>query len=1297
MAINLGDINFGLGADTARLEAARKQILAFGRDVEKAASSQAEGARKAEAAMRRQETAILSGLQKVLDLNNTIRKFDGNANYLNNTSAAFTRLIAAIGQGPVSALEFQRGMVAFEATIKNVSRDLDAMVSSSNRAASEIKNYEGAIFRAESSVIRFDAAVQRLKATQQSQFAGRAAAALAEYRSALDAAGNSTVRAQAATQQFQRTMQGLGIELQNIKAKQRAQELSGIESALRRLSDISILLHGPLSGIATRLTLIASVSEHVNMSTAAFVVGITAAAAVVTKLGTGSIDATRNMQKIDQALISLSGNSGIAAQQVDYLRNVADRAGADFFTVAKAFTRLEAASQGTNLQGEKTTKIFENILFASQKLGSSQEELAGVLKAVEQIMSKGKVQAEELRGQLGDRMPGAVNIMAQALNVSTEELNKMMEQGKLTSDVLEAFAEMAVKRLGIDTTQAINNTVAAEARLGNAMTFFYTNVDKAVGFTDAYINVLNGLAGAVDFVSNNITTFITVLGGLAGAAGAAMLMLYGPTILAGIASLGTALRAVTAGIWMMNAALMANPLVAVTGLLVKLGVVALGAFAGYSAMSAAISDSGDKYRTAAQGVDELIAAQERLNKTVPEQNQGLIDAQHKLVQETISDMDILQKKQAEAQAYLDKVTAAKANSGDNKFSDAIVKSAQDGLDKATSAYEAGFKRFEEARNKLSTLMGINDQQTTAALKEQGDAVVLWSDKLGEIRTKLSDNLALAEVELQYGKESTQYAAARADQEWRTYEAKALQENASQAQINTLRTIFQANQQITAEIERRKAIKEHDEDIASLQTELRLQEGILALGTNQYGIARLQAQIEKEKLATQMRATGATENQVNKAMQLVDQINRAKEANAAFAARAGDAIGSFQQILGIVQNIASVLGSIGMNTVGLKAQAEALAKGASPTEATISGKVAQKSEELRPLLQSGNVWKKIAGEAQLKSYNAALQEEAKWQGIVNEKTAAWNKANKSSGGGGGGGSKQRNTFDDATDSLRELDAQLAIYQLPKWQRAAAERQAEVNAAVDAFKDKLTRANIPQAKAVELVEQYRQKMTALKEAEAGLDTQINMWDTLSEKLANGMDQALSNYVDAIMDGKDALKSLLEVGKSVAADLLKTFMQLAWLNPLKNWLFGGDPTTGGLYPTLSSSGGLFADLISAFGGGKATGGPLAPGKWYVAGENGPEPIWGGGAGATAVASPDQMPESFRAGSATAAAPKVYVNISTQPGETVDQTNQQSDGGMTDMQNFIINTVNQGALAGKLQKGVGAAFGLKAPTKVR
>jgi hypothetical protein len=55
------------------------------------------------------------------------------------------------------------------------------------------------------------------------------------------------------------------------------------------------------------------------------------------------------------------------------------------------------------------------------------------------------------------------------------------------------------------------------------------------------------------------------------------------------------------------------------------------------------------------------------------------------------------------------------------------------------------------------------------------------------------------------------------------------------------------------------------------------------------------------------------------------------------------------------------------------------------------------------------------------------------------------------------------------------------------------------------------------------------------------------------------------------------------------------------------------------MAGSGGwigkLWEMIGGAFGGFKATGGPLAQNKWYIAGERGPEPIWGGGPGAFAA----------------------------------------------------------------------------------
>jgi tape measure domain-containing protein len=59
------------------------------------------------------------------------------------------------------------------------------------------------------------------------------------------------------------------------------------------------------------------------------------------------------------------------------------------------------------------------------------------MTAFTQMASKGRVQAEELRGQLGDRLPGAEQMFADALGVNTQQLDKLMKNGKLLSkDVL---------------------------------------------------------------------------------------------------------------------------------------------------------------------------------------------------------------------------------------------------------------------------------------------------------------------------------------------------------------------------------------------------------------------------------------------------------------------------------------------------------------------------------------------------------------------------------------------------------------------------------------------------------------------------------------------------------------------------------------------------------------------------------------------------------------------------------------------------------------------------------------------
>lgn len=153
------------------------------------------------------------------------------------------------------------------------------------------------------------------------------------------------------------------------------------------------------------------------------------------------INAGAQFDSVNKSLAATTGSSSGAAKELEYVKQKANEYGASLKALAAADAQFLAASQGTNLEGEKSRKIFESITKASAALGLSIDDQKGALNAVAQMMSKGSIQAEELRGQLGERLPGAFNIMARALGVSTAELNKMLDAGEVGIDVLPRFAE----------------------------------------------------------------------------------------------------------------------------------------------------------------------------------------------------------------------------------------------------------------------------------------------------------------------------------------------------------------------------------------------------------------------------------------------------------------------------------------------------------------------------------------------------------------------------------------------------------------------------------------------------------------------------------------------------------------------------------------------------------------------------------------------------------------------------------------------------------------------------------------
>lgn len=190
--------------------------------------------------------------------------------------------------------------------------------------------------------------------------------------------------------------------------------------------------------------------------------------------------------------VVMEGDQDRTAEELDFVRRTAERLGIEFGSLAQEYSKFSIATKGTNLEGANTRKIFVAVAEAARVNKVSMDDMAGTFVALTQIVSKGSVQMEELRQQLGDRLPGAIQIMADGLGVTTAELIKMMEQGQVSSDALVGFAEELERRFGPQLANSLNTVTANMGFLQNTVTATLLAFGQA-GFMDSFNELLISL------------------------------------------------------------------------------------------------------------------------------------------------------------------------------------------------------------------------------------------------------------------------------------------------------------------------------------------------------------------------------------------------------------------------------------------------------------------------------------------------------------------------------------------------------------------------------------------------------------------------------------------------------------------------------------------------------------------------------------------------------------------------------------------------------------------------------------
>jgi hypothetical protein len=137
MTVNIGDIVFGLGADSTRLRAALSDITNFGNAVENAAQAAQAAGTEMDKMWLRQEAAIVKATNQMQNFNARLRQTGAPASLINQSTSAFEKLTQEMTGGKLSALEYQRAMQEFNASLSRGQRGFNEWKQSTALAAKE--------------------------------------------------------------------------------------------------------------------------------------------------------------------------------------------------------------------------------------------------------------------------------------------------------------------------------------------------------------------------------------------------------------------------------------------------------------------------------------------------------------------------------------------------------------------------------------------------------------------------------------------------------------------------------------------------------------------------------------------------------------------------------------------------------------------------------------------------------------------------------------------------------------------------------------------------------------------------------------------------------------------------------------------------------------------------------------------------------------------------------------------------------------------------------------------------------
>ncbi len=223
----------------------------------------------------------------------------------------------------------------------------------------------------------------------------------------------------------------------------------------------------------------------------------------------GVIDVGLQFQNAEVRMQAVAKTSLEAGENIDWIKKRAEALKVPILEATDGFVRFYAAAKN-NTPAEEIKKIYDSLLQTSAVMHINKYDFKLISLAIEQMASKGTVSMEELRRQLGERLPGTISLAAKAMGVTEAKLNDMVKSGKLLSkDFLLPFSQALVKEFGKNVPMALKSAQNRINDLNNQWMLLQDTLQSS-GFMEAIGIIANDLAYILK--SNTFKEFLRDLG-----------------------------------------------------------------------------------------------------------------------------------------------------------------------------------------------------------------------------------------------------------------------------------------------------------------------------------------------------------------------------------------------------------------------------------------------------------------------------------------------------------------------------------------------------------------------------------------------------------------------------------------------------------------------------------------------------------------------------------------------------------------------------------------------------------------